>query len=115
MPAGFAASGLTLPVSPPSIPGGVSLASGANPLARITGVVGEFELTGAVVKPGVNPAGAMPAAHTAPLGEPIADVALWVCTGPTAESGVQRKTTPVVSMPSASTEKAEVGATLVAE
>jgi general secretion pathway protein D len=41
-------SGLTLPVSPPSIPGGVSLASGANPLARITGVVGEFDVTAIV-------------------------------------------------------------------
>lgn len=40
--------GLVLPVSPPSIPGGVSLASGANALANITGIVGEFNVNAVV-------------------------------------------------------------------
>ncbi|MCX6956321.1 MAG: type II secretory pathway, component PulD, partial [Verrucomicrobia bacterium] len=39
---------LSVPVSAPTIPGAVSLASGASALARITGFVGEFDVTASI-------------------------------------------------------------------
>lgn len=40
--------GLIVPVAPPSVPGGVSLASGASALARISGFVGEFDVAAVI-------------------------------------------------------------------
>lgn len=40
--------GLSLPASAPSIPGGVLLAASAAPLAKITGIIGEFDVSAMV-------------------------------------------------------------------
>jgi general secretion pathway protein D len=45
---GSGEGGLALPAAAPTIPGGVLLGAGANPLANITGVVGEFDVNAVV-------------------------------------------------------------------
>ncbi|MSU70099.1 MAG: type II and III secretion system protein [Opitutaceae bacterium] len=43
-----AAGSLTVPVSPPTIPGGVSLGTTAGPLANFSGIIGEFDVNAVV-------------------------------------------------------------------